>query len=99
MFFLCVFRCGTVIRTINIPGQVVASVVWGGENRDILFVSTADVPRDFFSGTNLSGENLSPGSGLIYAITGLNARGVRQRPICSRKSACHPTNCECKCNE
>lgn len=46
-----------------------------------------DVPRDFFSGTNLSGDVLTPGSGMIYAVTGLNARGVRRRPMCAR---CHP---------
>lgn len=79
-----------VINTINIPGQVVASVAWGGKHRNILFVSTADVPRDFFSGTNLSGDILSSGSGKIYAVTGLKAKGIRQKPICSKKITCKP---------
>lgn len=104
------------------PGQVVASVVWGGENRDILFVSTGiliyqcclyrfeifnpfmilyslkstgDVPRDFYSGTNLSSDILTKNSGKIYAITGLNVTGVRQRLVCPKKTTC---NCKTKCN-
>lgn len=105
------FRRGRLLRSINIPGQVVASVAWGGEKSDILFVSTgarlsnrnfgniqskflqenfvfltADIPRDFFSGINLSSALISHRSGMIFAVTGLNARGVRQKPIC-RKSA------------
>lgn len=54
--------------------------------------STGDVPRDFFSGTNLPGETLPPGSGQIYAVTGLNARGVRERPVCS-KTVCNLIQC------
>lgn len=93
------------------PAEVCAAVVWGGEDLDILFVSTGmsilvlsfrvicgiifhdsistgDVPRDFYSGTNLSSDILSPGSGKIYKVTGLNATGVRQRPVCSKKPEC-----------
>lgn len=56
-----------------------------------------DVPRDFFSGINLPGTSLPPGSGQIYAVTGLNARGVRQRPVCS-KSVCHLIKCQNQSN-
>lgn len=81
------FRTGKQIGEIQIPGPVVASVVWGGDNLDILFVSTASVPRDFYSGIN-SNETLSPGSGLIYAVTNLNARGVPVRKVCSKHLTC-----------
>lgn len=70
------------------PGPVVASVAWGGDNYDILFVSTSAVPRDFYSGINQN-KTLTPGSGLIYAVTGLNARGVPMRKICSKYGTCH----------
>lgn len=38
--FMYLIRNGCVIRTIDVPGQVVGSVAWGGRNREILFVST-----------------------------------------------------------
>lgn len=81
-------RSKKVIRTINIPGEVVGAVAWGGKKRDILFVSTGDVPRDFYSGINLPNEKISSNSGLIYAVTGLGAKGVRQRPVCPNKIIC-----------
>lgn len=46
------------------------------------------MPRDFFSGINLSSDVLSAVSGMIYAVTGLKARGVRQNAKCRKSKAC-----------
>ncbi|XP_056645977.1 regucalcin-like isoform X1 [Diorhabda sublineata] len=60
---------GKLLKIIAIPAKDVTSAMWGGENLDILFVTT--------SNTNLTPiEKLeSPAAGSVFAVTGLNAKG------------------------
>lgn len=76
------------MREIAIPGPVIGSIAWGGDDMKTLFVSTSNVPRDFYSGINLN-KTLTPGSGLLYAVTGLKAQGVKLRKICPNYRFCH----------
>lgn len=55
---------------INIPATQVTSVAFGGPNLDILYVTTA----------NKDGKQ-PKGSGYLYKVTGLKARGYAGVPL------------------
>uniref|UniRef100_A0A6P7FLT3 Regucalcin n=1 Tax=Diabrotica virgifera virgifera TaxID=50390 RepID=A0A6P7FLT3_DIAVI len=60
---------GKLLKVIAIPARDVSSVMWGGPNLDILFVTTSD--------RNLSpSERIQyPAAGSVFAVTGLKAKG------------------------
>uniref|UniRef100_A0A6P7FQY7 Regucalcin n=1 Tax=Diabrotica virgifera virgifera TaxID=50390 RepID=A0A6P7FQY7_DIAVI len=60
---------GELLKVIAIPARDVTSVMWGGPNLDILFVTTSNI--------NLSpSEKIQyPAAGSVFAVTGLNAKG------------------------
>lgn len=63
------------------PVEVIGSLAWGGENLDVLYVTSFSAPRDLDTGAP-SNITISPGSGKIFAVTGLNANGLPGRSIC-----------------
>lgn len=77
---------------INIPGQVVASVAFGGKNLDVLYVSTFSKARATYTGDTI--DRVWPNSGLMYAVTGLGTKGFPGRELCKLKGSCNK-----KCNQ
>lgn len=59
---------GKVLDKILVPAPQVTSVTFGGENLDILFVTTARMNYKGIPG---------PPSGCIFMISGLNAKGTK----------------------
>lgn len=59
---------GALERVIDMPVKLISSLAWGGEGLDQLFVTTID-PTQF-------GWPAETGSGHVYVIEGLGARGV-----------------------
>lgn len=76
------YRTGQVVQAINIPAQVLGSVAWGGVNLDILFVTTYSSVRNINTGENDKNFKFTNGSGQVFMVNGLNARGVPGRPAC-----------------
>lgn len=68
------------MERIKIPAEPVASVAFGGPNLDILFVSTDQMPFNTTTG-GISERNISPLSGSIFMVKGLNTKGYPARPI------------------
>ncbi|CAG9766961.1 unnamed protein product [Ceutorhynchus assimilis] len=61
---------GELLQTIAIPARDVSSVMWGGPNLDILFVTTSRI--------SLSEEEKlkSPAAGSVFAVTNLKTKGI-----------------------
>lgn len=59
---------GKLERTVDLPVKLIASVAWGGADRDRLYVMTID-PSQF-------GWPAEEGSGYVYAVDGLGSKGV-----------------------
>lgn len=76
---LFIRRTKKVVRTIQLPAEIVTGVAFGGPNLDILFVTTASKAFALDSGRIVS--NFSPASGTVYMIRGLGARGFPGRKL------------------
>lgn len=65
----------TLLQTIDIPAKQVTSLAWGGQNLDILYVTTA--------GFTVDGLELPPPDhGATYQITGLGTKGIPMDSFC-----------------
>lgn len=67
-----------MVLVIEIPVKIVCGICWGGENHDILFVTTG---KPFFDISKGAVYDFAPSyspkrSGKIYAVTKLGATGV-----------------------
>lgn len=76
-----VHSTGSIVLVIQIPAEGVADVTWAGPNYDVLIATTWSTVLDpntakFYNGT------ISPDSGRVFSITGLNARGFPANAIC-----------------
>lgn len=58
------------IQVVPIPARDVTSVIWGGPNLDILFVTTS---RFHLSDTE---RKMYPAAGSVFAVTNLNQKGL-----------------------
>ncbi|KAL1497758.1 hypothetical protein ABEB36_008661 [Hypothenemus hampei] len=63
-------RNGQLLQVIPIPARDVTSVIWGGPNLDILFVTTS---RYHLSEAE---RRMYPAAGSVFAITNLKQRGM-----------------------
>jgi L-arabinonolactonase len=62
---------GTVARTLEVPVSWVSCMTFGGENRDVLYVTSI--------GGELNGErDTTPEAGSLYAIHGLGVQGLSE---------------------
>lgn len=66
------------MNTIKIPAETCTGAAYGGENLDILFVTTS-VRKSNFYGEHLA-DSESPDSGKIFMVTGLGTTGFAGRP-------------------
>lgn len=65
---------------IEIPAEIVADVTWAGPNYDVLIATTWSTVLDPNTATFYN-QTISPESGKVFAITGLNARGFPANAI------------------
>lgn len=56
------------------PAKIVSSVAFGGENRDILFVTSGRRQFNFYTG-QLTDRRFYGKSGSVFMIKGLGAKG------------------------
>ncbi|KAH1017539.1 hypothetical protein HUJ05_008163 [Dendroctonus ponderosae] len=63
-------RNGQLLQVVPIPARDVTSVIWGGPNLDILFVTTS---RFHLSDTE---RKMYPAAGSVFAVTNLNQKGL-----------------------
>ncbi|XP_031633592.1 regucalcin-like [Contarinia nasturtii] len=70
-----------VMRKIELPTEIVTGVAFGGRNLDILFATTGSKAFSLSSG-EISKTPFSPGSGHVYMIKGLGAKGFPGREMC-----------------
>lgn len=68
-------RAGRIVETVNLPTPYVAAPTFGGPNLDILFVTTANLPVNFFTG-QIGDPIRQPPAGNLFMIRGLCKRGV-----------------------
>jgi sugar lactone lactonase YvrE len=61
---------GRLERVVDMPVRLISSVAFGGPALDVLYVTTID-PTQF-------GREAEDGSGYVYAVEGLGARGVAE---------------------
>lgn len=73
------FRKSKIVQKIKIPAKFVTNIVFGGRNLDILFVTTGSNAFNLSSGEILT--SLSTGSGMVYMIKGVGARGFPGRTL------------------
>ncbi|KAL1514287.1 hypothetical protein ABEB36_003568 [Hypothenemus hampei] len=59
----------TLLQTIDIPAKQVTSVVWGGKNLDILYVTSGSLTVD-------GKEHPPPNHGATFQVIGLNTKGL-----------------------
>lgn len=69
---IIIFRTGKLVRTIEIPAETVTGAIYGGEDLDILFV-TSSVRRSSFDGQKQE-DSSNPESGKIFMISGLSSK-------------------------
>lgn len=62
------------MRTIEIPAETVTGAIYGGENFDILFV-TSSVRKSSFDGQKHD-DSSNPESGKIFMINGLSSKST-----------------------
>ncbi len=68
-----IFSTGKLVRTIKLPAETVTGAVYGGENLDILFV-TSSMRTSSFDGQKQP-DSSNPESGKIFMINGLSSKG------------------------
>lgn len=59
----------TLLETVELPAKQVTSVAWGGENLDILYVTSGSFAVDGL-------ELLPPNHGATFKVTGLGTKGL-----------------------
>lgn len=71
------FSTREVVKVIKMPVKSLASISWGGCDRDILFVSTSIPFWDIITGSvSNSYDADTEYNGMVFAVTGLGATGV-----------------------
>lgn len=65
---------------INIPGNNILSLVFGGDDYNTLFVTTASKTFNVTAG-GITDRQFSPESGLIFKVTDLNATDYPGRKL------------------
>lgn len=58
-----------------------SAATWGGDNFESLFLTTVSKPLEINTGA-ISCRPLSPDSGKVFVVSGLNARGFPANKIC-----------------
>ena len=58
---------GSLARTVEVPVPIITSVMFGGENLDVLYATSI--------GTKILGMEPGPEGGALFAITGLGVKG------------------------
>jgi L-arabinonolactonase len=58
---------GTILRTVEVPTPIVTSVMFGGDNLDVLYATSI--------GTNALGRDPGPNGGKLFVIKGLGVKG------------------------
>ncbi|CAH4037887.1 regucalcin-like [Pieris brassicae] len=61
-------RTGTLLQKVPIPALQVTSVIFGGPNYDVLFVTSAKI--------NVEGKQQPPSAGCTFMVTGLGVKGL-----------------------
>lgn len=67
---------------IEIPGNKVSSLVFGGPDLNVLIVFTEYIGFDINSGGFDDGKQATEGSGIVYQLRDINATGFPSRKIC-----------------
>lgn len=82
MYYNCFYsiRTSEIVKTIKVPAEVVLAATWGGDNFESLFLTTASKPFEIDTGAT-SCRPLSPDSGKVFVVSGLNARGFPANKI------------------
>ena len=75
------------MNVIKIPAPVCGSLIWGGKNFDILFVTTYSKVRNIFTGEN-EDVPFTAESGQVFMVTGLNDKGFSARKACLSCNCC-----------
>lgn len=66
---------GCIVQTVDLPTPYIAAPTFGGPNLDTLFVTTANLPVDFFSG-QIGAPLREPPAGNLFMIRGLCEKGT-----------------------
>lgn len=67
---------GRIVQTVSLPTPFVAAPTFGGPDLDILFVTTANLPVDFFTGQT-GAPIRQPPAGNLFMIRGLCDKGAQ----------------------